>query len=380
MARRRVNGDGTYWFAEREDRWRAQYCDFDDRRRCLSAKTEREIVKKLRTALSKRDSHTLEAIPSMAGTVQEMLLSFLDDKSRKVEPRTLERYKLDIDRYLIPELGKVKLTDLTSDLIETAYVKIQESHGKSGLSQNSMAHINVILNAAIKRAIKRKKIAFNPLDHLDTPKRKITQVCPLTSEEKNKVIQGGKSKPLMWRSMWALHFNTGFRQGEVLGLLWSDIDMSTGVLRLHQQLQRQKSRGLVLKKLKSDAKTRTIYLDDVSLSLLREWRREQALMRLKANSWDERGFIFTNSVGNPMEPRRASKEWAKLLKELDLPHFKLHAARHTFATLGLQNGFETKLVTHYLGHSKSGTTVDLYQHMNDEILRNAAVLIGNLAK
>jgi len=380
MAKRRINGEGTVWFAEKENRFRAQYFDLDGRRRNLSAKSSKEIAKKLRDATNKRETRTLEAMPSMAGTVQEMLQSFLEEKARKVEPRTVERYKLDIDRYLIPELGRVKLTDLTSDLIESAYKRIQEQNGNTGLSQNSMAHINVILNAALKRAIKRKKIAFNPLDHLDTPKRKKTQVLPLTSDEKSRLIHGGSAKPIIWRLMWALHLNTGFRQGEVLGLLWSDIDMNTGELRLHQQLQRQKGNGLVLKKLKSDAKSRKIYLDDVSLTLLKERRKEQASSRLKAVSWDARGFVFTNSLGNPMEPRRASKEWANLLREVGLPHFKLHAARHTFATLGLQNGFETKLVTHYLGHSNSGTTVDLYQHMNEEILRNAALIIGKLAK
>ena len=380
MAKRRINGNGTYWYAKTEDRFRAQYFDLDGRRRNLSAKTNKEIVKKLRDALNKRESHTLEAMPSMAGTVQEMLQSFLEDKAKKVEPRTLERYRLDIERYLIPELGRIKLTDLTSNLIEAAYTRIQLRNGKSGLSQNSMAHINAILNAALKRAIQRKKIVFNPLDHLDTPKRKRTQVVPLTAEEKSKVIEGGNSKPLIWRLMWALHLNTGFRQGEVLGLLWSDIDMATGALRLHQQLQRQKGNGLVLKKLKSDAKSRTIYLDKVSLALLKEWRIDQASSRLEAISWDSRGFVFTNSLGNPMEPRRASKEWAKLLRDVGLPHFKLHTTRHTFATLGLQNGFETKLVTHYLGHSNSGTTVDLYQHMNEEILRNAALIIGKIAQ
>ena len=231
MAKRRINGDGTYWYAKTEDRFRAQYFDLDGRRRNLSAKTNKEIVKKLRDALNKRESHTLEAMPSMAGTVQEMLQSFLEDKAKKVEPRTLERYRLDIERYLIPELGRIKLTDLTSNLIEAAYTRIQLRNGKSGLSQNSMAHINAILNAALKRAIQRKKIVFNPLDHLDTPKRKRTQVVPLTAEEKSKVIEGGNSKPLIWRLMWALHLNTGFRQGEVLGLLWSDIDMATGALR-----------------------------------------------------------------------------------------------------------------------------------------------------
>jgi integrase len=379
MAKRRSNGEGSIWFAEKENRYRARFTDFDNNPRNLSAPTRKEVAKKLREAIIKRDSHTLEAMPSMAGTVQEMLQSFLNDKSRKVEPRTFERYALDIDRYLIPELGKIKLTDLTADIIESAYARIQRSNGKNGLSNNSMAHMNSILNAALKRAIKRKKIAFNPLGHLDTPKRNKTQVVPLKAEEKSKIIEGTKSKPLIWMLMWFLHLNTGFRQGEVLGLLWSDIDLGTGALRLHQQLQRQKGNGLVLKKLKSDSKARLIYLDDFSLNLLKVWRKEQLTLRLQTGSWDNRGFVFTNSYGKPMEPRRASKEWAGLLREVGLPHFKLHAARHTFATLGLQNGFEVAVISHYLGHSNPSTTLNIYQHMNDQILRDAAEKIGKIA-
>ena len=47
MAKRRINGDGTYWYAKTEDRFRAQYFDLDGRRRNLSAKTNKEIVRNL---------------------------------------------------------------------------------------------------------------------------------------------------------------------------------------------------------------------------------------------------------------------------------------------------------------------------------------------
>jgi hypothetical protein len=48
MAKRRINGEGTIWFAEKEKRFRAQYFDLDGRRRNLSAKSSKEIAKKLR--------------------------------------------------------------------------------------------------------------------------------------------------------------------------------------------------------------------------------------------------------------------------------------------------------------------------------------------
>ena len=74
---------------------------------------------------------------------------------------------------------------------------------------------------------------------------------------------------VMWTIMWRIHLLTGFRQGEVLGLTWENLDFNEGSLRLHRQLQRQKDKGLLLKTLKAAANKRTIQLDTPTLALLR---------------------------------------------------------------------------------------------------------------
>lgn len=380
MAKRKSNGEGTFWFVKSEGRYRAQYYDGQGKRRTLSAKTQKTIEQKLRNALSKRDSQTLEAMPSLAGTVAEMLQGFLESKKGKVEFKTLERYSLDVHQYLIPEIGMLKLNNLTPELIENAYTKIQQQHGKNGLSGNSMAHINSTLRGALKRALRLKKIAINPLDHVDTPKRKQIQVVPLTESELQKVLNTCESQDLMWRLMWRIHLFMGFRQGEVLGLEWGDINFEAGSLYLHQQLQRQKDKGLVVKSMKADSKSRTVYLDEPTLELMRAWKRQQAQYRLELGSWGDRNFIFTNQVGKPMEPRRAAKKWAELLECSGISHIKLHGARHTFATVMLQKDVDTKVVTHYLGHSNTSTTQNIYQHVNVQILQETAVLIGQIAQ
>jgi len=67
MATRRSNGEGTIWYAKSEGRFRAQYPDASGRRRTITGKTRKDIEKKLRIALTKRDSNTLEEMSSIAG-------------------------------------------------------------------------------------------------------------------------------------------------------------------------------------------------------------------------------------------------------------------------------------------------------------------------
>ena len=378
MATRRSNGEGTIWYAKSEGRFRAQYPDANGRRRTLTGKTKRDVEKKLREALNKRDSNTLEEMASIAGTVEELLLSFIQSLEGKREPKTIERYALDVNNYLIPILGKIKLSQLSSDIIEIAYTQIKKDFS---LSDNSMAHCHATLRGAIKRGMRHKKIAVNPLVNVDSPKRKRVQIQPLSEPQMLTILDySSKNESAMWSAMWRLHLLTGFRQGEVLGLTWEDLDFSEGTLRLHRQLQRQSGKGLVLKSLKADANKRTIRLDEPTLALLKAWKVEQAEFRLHLGHWGEHNFIFTNSVGKPMEPRKAAKRWAELLKVLGIDHLKLHGARHTFATVMLQKNVDTKVVSHYLGHTDISTTQNIYQHVNQQMLVSTADLIGKMAQ
>jgi hypothetical protein len=93
------------------------------KRRTIGGKERKVVEIKLREALTSRDIQILENMVSHAGTVGEAMDSFLESKLSK-EFKTVERYKLDIERYLKPKLGRNKLSNLTAEQIEKAYAEI----------------------------------------------------------------------------------------------------------------------------------------------------------------------------------------------------------------------------------------------------------------
>ena len=376
MAKKRINGEGTVWYVASEKRYRAQY-PAGGKRRTISGKTRREVELKLRDALAKRDTNTLEKSRKESDTVEDFLLFWVSAKTPGWQFKTIERVSLDINKFIIPEIGSVKLCDLTAEMIERAYVNIMKKHG---ISDSSLLHVHSTLRTALARASKLKRIAVNPMLSVETPKQRKFYASPLTMVEWRKLMQAAQMEPTMWHLMWRLTLATGLRQGEVLGISWEDFNSDTSGVFVRNQLQRQTGNGLVLKSiLKANAEPREIVLDEETSALMKVWRKEQTQYRLQKGSWGEKDLVFTNSLGKPIEPRKALTRWKELLRHAGIKERRLHDARHTFATVLLQSGVEVKVVSHYLGHSDVRTTQNIYQHVNTAILNQTAKMIGELA-
>ena len=91
--------------------------------------------------------------------------------------------------------------------------------------------------------------------------------------------------------------------------------------------------------------------------------------------------MFTHPNCTPLIPDQITQDFASLIKRFDLPHLTFHGLRHAFATLALKKNISPKIVSHALGHSKIGITMDLYSHvipdMQDELADAVAdVLTG----
>jgi len=154
MAKKRISGEGTVRYVASEKRYRAQY-PAGGKRRTISGKTRREVDFKLRDTLAKRDSNTLEKSRKEFDTVEDFLLFWVSAKIVGWQFKTIERVKLDINKFIIPEIGSVKLCDLTAEMIERAYVNIMKKHSTS--------------RTALTRASKLKRIAVNPILSVETP-------------------------------------------------------------------------------------------------------------------------------------------------------------------------------------------------------------------
>ena len=374
---KRPNGEGTVFFDRKANRYRAQFFDKNGKRRTLSARTQSGIHKKLRDAIKAREDGTQTNKPSDMESLGEYLDSWFEIQSQsKWEFKTSEHNALDINRYIKPVLGQIRIDLLTPEIITKAYAEIRKAHN---LSESSMLHVHAVLKSALKRAIMMKKIIVNPMDGVEAPRPRLGKMRVLSGKEMQTLLQAITSEPVEWRAMWQVTLLTGLRQGEVLGLTWDNVDLSTGEIRVVQQLQRQTNRGLVIKNLKTDIDSRTIILTKENISELRKWKIEQSALKLQLHSWGEHDLVFTNSVGKALEPRRTARMWADLLNRSGIEHIKLHGARHSFATWAIQNGIDVKVVSHYLGHKDLRTTLKIYQQITSEGLQATSLRISELS-
>ncbi len=108
-----------------------------------------------------------------------------------------------------------------------------------------------------------------------------------------------------YEALYVLCLMAGLRQGEALGLKWSDIDLDAGTLRVNRQLQRvrrdgDKSGTLVFSEPKN-ASRRAVGLPQRAVGALRSHRKRQLEEKLRAPDCEDTGLVFANSKGNPLE-------------------------------------------------------------------------------
>lgn len=77
-------------------------------------------------------------------------------------------------------------------------------------------------------------------------------------------------------------------------------------------------------------------------------------------------------------PEYVSRHFKDLARSLGLPVIKLHGGRHTAATLRLEAGTDIRVVSEQMGHSKTGITRDLYQHVRRAMLDKATDAVSEL--
>ena len=63
-----------------------------------------------------------------------------------------------------------------------------------------------------------------------------------------------------------------------------------------------------------------------------------------------------------------------------MPRIRFHDLRHSFATLSLEQGMDIKTVSHMLGHTDAGFTMNTYMHVTDTMQKTVADTMGKLIK
>jgi integrase len=124
---------------------------------------------------------------------------------------------------------------------------------------------------------------------------------------------------------------------------------------------------------------RSVSLDEVTLSALREHRTQQNTERLMMGArWAGLDLIFCRVDGTPLHPERFSTQFGERVRQLGLPRIRLHDLRHGWATMALSTGVHPKVVQERLGHANIGITLDTYSHIAAGLHSDAAEKVAGL--
>ena len=177
----------------------------------------------------------------------------------------------------------------------------------------------------------------------------------------------------------------GLRRGELAGLRWGAVDLDGDAPTLTIRETRISTGAGVIDQ--DDAKTassaRTLPIPAHVLPILRRTRREQKQMRLAAGRlWegDADGHVIAQELGAPLSPRTVDRWWEQSLEHAGLPHRRLHASRHTAATLLALRGASPAVIAAWLGHADGGVlAMRVYVHQRNSMLDTAAALLSSAA-
>jgi len=300
-------------------------------------------------------------------TVVDFLRSWLETSVKpRLRPLTYASYKVNVEKHLVPTLGRYRLDQLTPLHVQ----EMMNERLATGLSTKSVAYIHQVLRTALGLAVRWDMVSRNVARLVDRPRIQRKQIKPLTPDEARTFLAAVRGHRL--EALFSVALALGLRQGEALGLRWDDIDFTAGTLRVSHQLQRIDTK-LTLVPPKTEKSRRTLVMPSMIVQRLREHEKRQVAEKLWAGSkWQESGLVFANRVGQPTQARRVIEQFHDALAQAGLRRMRFHDLRHSCATLLLVQGVSPRVVMEVLGHSEIALTMNAYSHVVPELQREAA--------
>ncbi len=251
----------------------------------VSAKTKTEADRKLRKKINDSDQGVPVAAESW--TLGAYLEYWLANVVRHRRPKTYQGYEGVVRRYLVPGLGKKKLSTLKAPEVRAFFTRLEHdcrccADGIDArrpideqeccalgqccdkrLSVRTIQFIHAVLRNALQQAMREELVMRNvaTLVQVKTPKYRVNRSLPV--EDSKALLREAESDRL-----YVLALYLGLRRAELLGLRWEDVDLDEGTLEVEQTLQRVKGE-LAFVPAKTEGSERTVPLPGVCVRALR---------------------------------------------------------------------------------------------------------------
>jgi len=296
----------------------------------------------------------------------ELLRQWLQNyASMNTTDRTQESYTAVVERHLIPGLGKVAISELHPQQIESYYAgKLADGRadGKGGLSARSVVYHHRILSNALDYAVRMGLVVRNVAKVVEPPRVARVAMRTLSLEEVSCFLDAARDTDHY--VYFATLLYTGLRRGELLALRWRNLDLGSGKLSVVETAYKLGTGEYRIKEPKTLHSRRTVVLPSSLVELLTAYRFDQELLRIQLGiGLGADDFVFSRPDGSPVNPSAVTLAFRRILRKAGVKDVRIHDLRHTHATLMLKAGVHPKVVSERLGHANIGITLDIYSHV-----------------
>lgn len=285
---------------------------------------------------------------------------------KTVEESTFIKTIRIFKNHILPTLGEYKIDKLNVELCQRA---VNEWADKLKNFKMVKAYASKIVDFAIKRNYTKS----NPFTLIELPKKRVQNAQQkfenfYTKDELIEFLSRlEKEDNYKAFTFFRLLSYTGMRKGEALALTWKDIDFDNQELSITKAIARGKDNKLYIKSTKTGT-SRTIKIDEETLSILDTWRKKQQkdylILGFNTNNPDQ--LIFSNTSNEYLQPTKTRQWILQIQEKYILKKVTTHGLRHTHCSLLFEAGVSIKEVQDRLGHSDVKTTMDIYAHVSEK--------------
>ena len=337
-------------------------------RRCDNGEAISRAEQKEKDLLQKQEAAKIQTLRQYGERV------FMPAKTVTISENSRSSFQGNLDRWIYPALGEMKMPDITAANISALLLDMQAQ----GKAHATCIKVYTVLKSLFKMAYLSDIIQKNPMDKVERPKQRKDEVRAqepeaYTVEEVQYILSCLDREPLKWKAMIRLLVDTGIRRGECCGLQWKDVDFKENTVTIAGNLCYTPQKGIYLDTPKN-GKTRTIDVDPAVIMLLQQLRLQQANHALSA-------FVFTqDNSPEPMHPQSPTRYLKKFAARYGIDDLHPHKLRHSFASIAITNGADIASVSEKLGHSDKAVTLRMYTHADAESMKRASQIFRDALK
>ena len=275
-------------------------------------------------------------------TFETYAAAWLATRARKVRPVTMVGYRTAVG-HAGSAFGAKPLAKITREDVERMVGELADA----GRSQRTAALTLFVLRSILGQALDDGLVVRNVAARVSAIGKPAKDRAAMSAEDYQRMREHVTGDRL--GAVWQLTL-LGLRRSEVMGLRWSDIDLTAGTITIERGVVDDAGKRSPETPTKTRRGERTLPLPTDVLAALRTLREEHA-----AEFGFEHvrtGWLAVDEIGEPMRPDRWSDLWSELCAAAGVEPVTLHAARHTSVTAMRAAGIPDHVVAQWHGHDE----------------------------